>query len=102
MQVLKSGFYLKPARPLPYMLNTLYKGPVLIVQGVLDPLNNSAARADALEAAIINSEKVCIDAGHCPHDEVPERVNAAILDFSQKVFNPEEAETDNIEAAVTV
>lgn len=79
--MLKSGFYLPPARPLPYMLNTLYKGPVLIVQGVLDPLNSSAKRADALEAAIENSEKVCIDAGHCPHDEVPEQVNSAIVDF---------------------
>lgn len=85
MQVLKSGFYLPPARPLPYMLNTLFKGPVLIVQGVLDPLNNSAGRADSLEAAITNSKKVCIDAGHCPHDEVPEKVNAAIMDFSASI-----------------
>lgn len=90
--MLKSGFYLPPARPLPYMLNTLYKGPVLIVQGVLDPLNSSAKRADALEAAIANSEKVCIDAGHCPHDEVPEQVNAAIKDFVSATTRAEEPE----------
>jgi pimeloyl-ACP methyl ester carboxylesterase len=85
VQVLKSGFYLAPARPVPYMLNQLYKGPVLILQGVLDPLNNAAKRADLLEAAITNSEKICIEAGHCPHDEVPEQVNKAVLDFSVSV-----------------
>jgi pimeloyl-ACP methyl ester carboxylesterase len=82
VQVLKSGFYLAPPRPLPYLLNTLYKKPVLIVQGVLDPLNNAADRADALEAAVEGSEKLCIAAGHCPHDEVPELVNDAIAEFT--------------------
>lgn len=86
VQVLASGFYLAPARPLPFLLNQLYKGPVLIVQGILDPLNKAGARADALEAAIHNSEKICIRAGHCPHDEVPEQVNAAIADFASTVL----------------
>lgn len=84
--MLKSGFYLAPPRPLPYMLNTLYGGPVLVVQGVLDILNDARGRADKLEAAITTASKVCLDAGHCPHDEVPELVNAAILDFAAEVF----------------
>lgn len=90
MQVLKSGFYLAPPRPLPFLLNKLYKRPVLIVQGVKDPLNNAADRADALEAAIDMSEKLCIAAGHCPHDEVPELVNNAIMRFTTSLVEKEE------------
>jgi pimeloyl-ACP methyl ester carboxylesterase len=67
------------------MLNELYQGPVLILQGVLDPLNNAQKRADDLEEAIPLATKVCIDAGHCPHDEVPEKVNDAIADFVEHV-----------------
>ena len=81
LQVLRSGFYLKRQRPLPYLLNDLYQGPVLILQGVLDPLNAAQDRADLLEQRLNNATKVCIDAGHCPHDEVPELVNEAIDDF---------------------
>ena len=85
VQVLRSGFYLAPQRPLPYLLNQLYQGPVLILQGVLDPLNSARDRADTLEAAIPNATKVCIEAGHCPHDEVPELVNDAIAEFVENV-----------------
>eukprot|EP00892_Ulva_mutabilis_P007297 jgi/Ulvmu1/493/UM001_0501.1 len=86
LQVLKSGFYLAPPRPLPYMLNTLYRGPVLVVQGVLDILNDARGRAAKLEAAIPAARLVTLDAGHCPHDEVPELVNAAIADFAAEVY----------------
>lgn len=99
MQVLKSGFYLAPPRPLPYMLNDLYGGPVLVVQGVLDILNDAGGRARKLEAAIGRASAVCLDAGHCPHDEVPELVNAAIVDFAAEVFGGAPAATaDAVEA----
>jgi pimeloyl-ACP methyl ester carboxylesterase len=65
-------------------MNELYRGPVLILQGVLDPLNKAQERADVLEQRIDRARKVCIDAGHCPHDEVPELVNEAIHDFIVK------------------
>lgn len=85
VQVLRSGFYLSKPRPLPYLMNELYQGPVLVLQGVLDPLNKAQDRADKLEACIERATKVCIDAGHCPHDEVPELVNDAIDAFVRDV-----------------
>jgi pimeloyl-ACP methyl ester carboxylesterase len=87
LQVLRSGFYLAQQRPLPHLLNDLYGGPVLVLQGVLDPLGGgkARARADTLEAAIPHASKVCLDAGHCPHDEVPELVNDAIAEFVDAV-----------------
>lgn len=80
-QVMRSGVYLAPQRPLPFLLNQLYRGPVLILQGVLDPLNKARDRADVLEKRIHGSRKVLLEAGHCPHDEVPELVNDAIDEF---------------------
>jgi hypothetical protein len=57
---------------------------VLVLQGVLDPLNDAQGRADLLEERLQRACKVCLKAGHCPHDEVPELVNAAIDEFVQE------------------
>jgi pimeloyl-ACP methyl ester carboxylesterase len=96
MQVLRSGFYLPPPRALPYLLNELYKGPVLVLQGVLDPLNDAQGRADLLGERLHNVRKVCIEAGHCPHDEVPELVNAAIDAFVRECAQlPKEQDSES-------
>lgn len=65
-----------------------YCGPVLTLWGqddaFLPPQTNIEAiqelRADAL------SEVKMIDAGHCPHDERPEQVNALITEWVSKVL----------------
>ncbi len=45
-------------------------------QGVLDPLNDAAGRARELgEACGALVEVSTLQAGHCPHDEVPDLVN---------------------------
>uniref|UniRef100_A0A7S1XLU4 AB hydrolase-1 domain-containing protein n=1 Tax=Phaeomonas parva TaxID=124430 RepID=A0A7S1XLU4_9STRA len=62
-----------------------YKGPVVIVQGMSDPLNDARSRAKAFVNAEAYQNQVRLAAlekgGHCPHHEVPEKVNAALLDF---------------------
>jgi pimeloyl-ACP methyl ester carboxylesterase len=77
-------------------MNELYRGPVLVLQGVLDPLNAAGDRARLLEQRIHRARKVCIDAGHCPHDEVPELVNEAIHDFIVNDVLSTEAVTDDV------
>jgi pimeloyl-ACP methyl ester carboxylesterase len=72
------------------MLGELYGKPVMIIQGVLDPLNRAKDRADKLEARISGAMKVCIEAGHCPHDEVPELVNNAIAEFTESLVHDHE------------
>lgn len=73
--------------------------PVLLAWGESDPWIKSAA-ADKMEKlhAEFHGEnvggengsrwikRVSIDAGHCPHDEAPEAVNEAILDFVDEVL----------------
>lgn len=45
--VIGSGFILPPPRSLSRLLS-MYNGPLLVFQGVLDPLNNTRNRADTI------------------------------------------------------
>lgn len=55
-----------------------YKGPVLVAQGMLDPLNDAKLRAAMLGDLRKDITVSPIDAGHCPHDEVPSEVAEAM------------------------
>ena len=55
-----------------------------------DPLSNAVARAKELEEACNNVQVQLLDAGHCPHDEVPHIVNERLLQFVNKVTSSEE------------
>jgi len=55
-----------------------FSGPVLVAQGVLDPLNDSQDRLERLGAMRNGITMDPIQAGHCPHDELPESVAASI------------------------
>lgn len=54
--------------------------PLLLCWGEEDPWIRSAA-ADKMQLLYPKSKRVSIDAGHCPHDEAPDAVNAAIREF---------------------
>ncbi|KAL4854579.1 Pheophytinase [Chlorella vulgaris] len=93
--VFRSVFYLPPPRPLNYLVSRLFGGPTLVLQGLKDPLNNAPARADELARACSNATIVKLDAGHCPHDEVPEICNAAILQFIEEQVLPNNSSNSN-------
>ena len=68
--------------------------PVLLLWGESDPWIRSAA-ADKIQRLHTEFHKdhesswikrVSINAGHCPHDEAPEAVNVAILEFADAIF----------------
>ena len=82
--VFRSVFYLPPPRPLNYLINNLFRGPVLVLQGALDPLNDAKKRADQILKACPTARLVLLQAGHCPHDEVPELVNKEIIEFTSQ------------------
>lgn len=65
-----------------------------------DPLSDAKDRAKELKAACSNVEVELLDAGHCPHDEVPHLVNRGLLDFMQKVSQSQssEAQADSLES----
>jgi len=86
--VFASVFYLPKPRPLNYLINNLWKGPTAVVQGVLDPLNDAKGRADLLARECPGLRVWAINAGHCPHDESPQEVNQALLDFVEQMVMP--------------
>ncbi|WIA43807.1 hypothetical protein OEZ86_010225, partial [Tetradesmus obliquus] len=88
--VFASVFYLPKPRPLNFLVNDLWKGPTAVIQGVLDPLNDAQARSDLLvqQCAPVGLRAWNIQAGHCPHDEQPELVNAALLEFIEQMVEP--------------
>lgn len=54
--------------------------PLLLIWGDLDPWVGPA-KAVRIKEFYPNTSLVNLQAGHCPHDEVPELVNKALLDW---------------------
>ena len=58
--------------------------PLLLLWGIRDPWINAAGRRAAFQRhAPAATTEVVLEAGHCPHDEVPEQVNLAMLEWLQ-------------------
>ena len=56
--------------------------PLLLIWGIRDPWINAAGRRAAFQRhAPAATAEVVLEAGHCPHDEVPQLVNPALLDW---------------------
>ena len=50
--------------------------------GNRDPwMNAPGKRATYEKHTPENTKEVILDAGHCPHDEVPDQVNSALLEW---------------------
>lgn len=78
--VLESIFSFDLSIPLNYLLQG-FKGRVLIVQGMKDPISDSTSKLAMIReycAGVVFRE---IDAGHCPHDEQPGVVNSIICEW---------------------
>ncbi|KAG2443194.1 hypothetical protein HYH02_009271 [Chlamydomonas schloesseri] len=88
VDVFKAVFYLPPPRALNWLVKDAYGGPAMVLQGALDPLNDAKSRAKEMGALCPNVEVVLLQAGHCPHDEVPDQVNEALLGFIRRSVLP--------------
>ncbi|WP_050757231.1 alpha/beta fold hydrolase [Cyanobium sp. PCC 7001] len=68
--------------------------PLLLLWGIRDPWINAPGRRAAFQRhAPAGTTEVVLEAGHCPHDEVPAQVNAALLQWLAGL-NPPAAEPD--------
>jgi pimeloyl-ACP methyl ester carboxylesterase len=60
--------------------------PLLLLWGLRDPWIDAASRRARFQRyAPGGSREVVLEAGHCPHDEQPERVNAELLSWLQRL-----------------
>lgn len=63
------------------------QSPVLLLWGNRDPwMNAPGKRATFLKYAPENTTEVVLEAGHCPHDEVPDQVNTELLNWMSTQF----------------
>eukprot|EP00752_Nemacystus_decipiens_P012696 g11248.t1 len=62
-----------------------FGGPVLVTQGVKDPLNDAEGRATLFQGLGPQVSVVRLDGGHCPHHEVAEEVCAAVSEFVESI-----------------
>tara|TARA_Y100001968_G_scaffold47153_1_gene37354 strand:+ start:12636 stop:13547 length:912 start_codon:yes stop_codon:yes gene_type:complete len=74
-----------PGKPLDELFAEL-KSPLLLLWGNQDPwMNTPSKRAIFQKYTPQNTTEIVLEAGHCPHDEVPEKVNKALLDWLEKI-----------------
>jgi pimeloyl-ACP methyl ester carboxylesterase len=79
--VFRTVFDIPRGQPLDELFAEL-QAPLLLLWGIRDPWINAAGRRAAFQRnAPAAFSEVVLDAGHCPHDEVPEQVNAALLEW---------------------
>ncbi|CAM9670489.1 unnamed protein product [Chrysoparadoxa australica] len=68
-------------------VNTLLKdfeSPLLLLWGEKDPWIGPNT-ASSIMGLYPSAQKVSLDAGHCPHDEIPEQVNTALLKWLKEI-----------------
>ena len=70
-----------PGKPLDELFCDL-ESPLLLLWGNRDPWMNAPGKREIFQKYTpVNTTEVILEAGHCPHDEVPETVNEAILNW---------------------
>ena len=62
-------------------MESTFTGPVLIAQGVLDPLNDATDRMRRFGALRRGITMDPLKAGHCPHDELPSEMSRSISNW---------------------
>ena len=63
----------------------IFRGPVLVAQGMLDPLNDARGRAAMLGSLREGITVTAINGGHCPHDEVPRESMDALVQWAKQI-----------------
>jgi pimeloyl-ACP methyl ester carboxylesterase len=87
--VFRTVFDIPSGQPLDELFAHL-SAPLLLLWGIRDPWINAAGRRSSFHrhATASRTTEVVMEAGHCPHDEVPERVNAALLEWMDSSVSP--------------
>ncbi|TWB91129.1 pimeloyl-ACP methyl ester carboxylesterase [Synechococcus sp. Ace-Pa] len=83
--VFRTVFDIPRGQPLDELFAEL-QAPLLLLWGIRDPwINAVGRRGDFQRHAPAATTEVVLEAGHCPHDEVPDQVNAALLEWLAKL-----------------
>jgi hypothetical protein len=61
-----------------------FTGPILMAQGILDPLNDAKGRAEQLGTLRSGITISQLQGGHCPHHEIPQAVASSISEWMEE------------------
>lgn len=89
VMVLESIFGFDLSLPLNYLLKG-FEEKTLVIQGMKDPISDPQKKVALLKEFCPAMEIKKVNAGHCPHDEIPEEVNHIICEWIAKVDNDEQ------------
>ncbi|KAF3488861.1 hypothetical protein F2Q69_00057343 [Brassica cretica] len=89
VMVLESIFGFDLSRPLNYLLKG-FEEKTLVIQGMKDPISDPRKKVALLKEFCPGMVIKKVNAGHCPHDEIPEEVNHIICEWIAKVDNNEQ------------
>jgi len=83
--VFRTVFDIPSGQPLDDLFTQL-TAPLLLLWGIRDPWINAPGRRERFRRhAPAATTEVVLDAGHCPHDEVPDQVNSALLQWLESL-----------------
>ena len=83
--VFRTVFDIPRGQPLDELFAEL-TAPLLLLWGIRDPWINAPGRRSTFQRhAPEATTEVVLEAGHCPHDEVPDQVNAALLQWLENL-----------------
>ncbi|XP_039796131.1 uncharacterized protein LOC120661352 isoform X2 [Panicum virgatum] len=82
--VLESVFSFNLSIPLNFLFDS-FGGKILVIQGMKDPLTKSEAFVTMLREHCSKVEIRELNAGHAPHDEVPDEVNTLLCEWTKQI-----------------
>ncbi|KAL6846020.1 hypothetical protein ACP4OV_023468 [Aristida adscensionis] len=82
--VIGSIFNFNLSIPLNFLFDS-FGGRILVVQGMKDPLTKSEAFVTLLQEYCSKVRVQQLDAGHAPHDEVPDKVNSLLCEWMKEI-----------------
>ncbi|CAL5082536.1 unnamed protein product [Urochloa decumbens] len=82
--VLESVFNFNLAIPLNFLFDS-FGGKILVIQGMKDPLTKSEAFVTMLREHCSKVQIRELNAGHAPHDEVPDEVNTLLCEWMKRI-----------------
>ena len=83
-KVFQAMFRIPQGESLDVLFSTLAV-PLLLVWGTRDPWINPAPRLELFREAVPHATQLTFEAGHCPHDERPDLVNGALLEWLERL-----------------
>ncbi|KAL6656384.1 hypothetical protein ACP70R_007210 [Stipagrostis hirtigluma subsp. patula] len=82
--VIESIFNFNLSIPLNFLFEA-FGGRILVIQGMKDPLTKSEAFVTMLQEHCRKVNVRELDAGHAPHDEVPDEVNSLLCEWVKEI-----------------